>query len=489
MGGWLTIDAKSGAGRPDRGGDGWKSRPLERKLALLAVITALLALLFPAAGRAQERVEVSLEAAVGHALAGSEVVEVAEAGLLRARGDRYQARSGFVPKVHGTLGYGRTLRSEYSALRGEPGDSAGNPFEGLELPFGQENRYDLGLEASQTVFAGGRVVARSRVAEAGVRSAGIGVASARAALELDVTEAYYGAVLSDRLVAIAEATLAQAEATLMQLRSSQQVGESAEFDVLRAQVTRDNQRPVVIQRRADRELAYMRLKQLLNVAMDAQLDLTTELPIRGDLVAVSKGAADAVATTSTADTASAGRAAVRQAAELVSVRENLRRATFAERLPVVALTTQWGRVAYPRAGLPAWDDMRSNWTVGVQVQLPLVTGGAQRGAELKAQADVVEARARLEQTRELAALDARTALERLDAAAATWEASAGTIEQAERAYRIAEIRFREGLSTQVELSDARLMLQQAEMNRAVAARDLAVARTVIRLLPDLPLGR
>ena len=460
---------------------------VEIRLMVLAIILLLLALM-PSVVGAQQVVRLSLEEAVGRALGGSEVVEVAEAGLLRARGDRFQARSGFFPTVSGTLGYSRTLSSEFEALQGIPGDSAGgNPFEGLEnLPFGQKNRYDVGLEARQTVFSGGRVIARSRVAEAGVRSAEIALASARASQELAVTEAYWDAVLSDRLVAIAEASLAQSEATLAQVRASAGVGESAEFDVLRAQVERDNQRPVVIRRRADRDLAYMRLKQLLDLPQDMELELTSELVVRVDDVARAKGgAADGVVE---ADTAASNRGAVRQAEELVTMRENLRRATRAERLPMVQLTTQWGRVAYPKQGLPAWDEMRSNWTVGVQLQLPILTGGAQRGAELKAEADVVEARARLEQTRELAVLDARSALERLESAEAAWAASVGTVEQAERAYRIAEIRFREGLSTQVELSDARLMLQQAEVNRAVAARDVTVARTVVRLLPDLPLG-
>jgi outer membrane protein len=466
----------------------------EIRLVVLVVIVALLALL-PALAGAQEpaaaNVRVSLVEAVDRALRGSEVVDVAEAVVLRARGDRYQARSGFLPKVGGTVGYTRTLSSEFEALRGAPGDStAGSPFDGLgDLPFGQANRYDIGLQASQTVFAGGRIIARSRVAEAGVRSAEVGAASARAEVELDVAEAYWDAVLADRLVTIAEASLAQAEATLAQVRASEGVGESAEFDVLRAQVARDNQRPQVIRRHAERDLSYMRLKQLLNVPLDATLELTTELPV-SDLIARSKGSSDGVrAVGIEADTSSNDRAAVRQAAELVTIRENLRRAARAERLPSIALTSQWGRVAYPKEGVPAWNDMRSNWTVGVQLELPILTGGAQRGSELKAQADVVEARARLEQTRELAALDARTALERLESAESAWEASVGTVEQAERAYRIAEIRFSEGLSTQVELSDARLMLQQADMNRATAARDVEVARTVIRLMPDLPLGR
>jgi outer membrane protein TolC len=50
------------------------------------------------------------------------------------------------------------------------------------------------------------------------------------------------------------------------------------------------------------------------------------------------------------------------------------------------------------------------------------------------------------------------------------------------------VRYRNGVSTQLELTDARLLLQQAEANRAIAARDLQVARARVALLPDLPLG-
>jgi outer membrane protein TolC len=76
----------------------------------------------------------------------------------------------------------------------------------------------------------------------------------------------------------------------------------------------------------------------------------------------------------------------------------------------------------------------------------------------------------------------------LRAAEALWQASAGTVEQASRAYTIAEVRFKEGISTQLELNDSRILLQQAQANRAVAARDLQVARMRMALLPDLPLG-
>ena len=62
------------------------------------------------------------------------------------------------------------------------------------------------------------------------------------------------------------------------------------------------------------------------------------------------------------------------------------------------------------------------------------------------------------------------------------------MEQAARAYDIADLRFREGISTQLELLDARLVLQSAQVNRAQAARDVQVSRARVSLLPDLPLG-
>jgi outer membrane protein len=137
---------------------------------------------------------------------------------------------------------------------------------------------------------------------------------------------------------------------------------------------------------------------------------------------------------------------------------------------------------------PAFGDFRTNWTVGASVQVPILTGGRQRGDELVARADLEQAEVQLRQTEELAALDSRSAWAELVAARAAWEASANTIQQATRAYEIADVRYRAGVSTQLELSDARLLLQQSEVNRAQAARDLQLARARMALLPDLPLG-
>jgi hypothetical protein len=49
------------------------------------------------------------------------------------------------------------------------------------------------------------------------------------------------------------------------------------------------------------------------------------------------------------------------------------------------------------------------------------------------------------------------------------------------------VRYREGISTQLELNDSRILMEQATANRALAARNLQIARMKLALLPNLPL--
>jgi outer membrane protein len=447
----------------------------------------------------------------------SETVGLARADLARAQGQGRQARSAYFPQLTGSASYQRTIRSQFSALssgtdtttapavtcnrfvpnRGLPiaqrldslenavkCASESDPFASFRnLPFGRKNIYRFGLSFSQTLFAGGQLRGQSQAAGAGIRIAVIGLTAARAQVLLDVTGAYYDAALADRLLSIAQATLEQADTTLSQTQLARQVGNLSEFDLLRARVTRDNQRPVVIQRHADRDQAYYRLKQLLDLSLDQPLHLSTEL---GD-TALTESSRVTDVVEKPGDTTTTVRAPVRQAAEGVTAQRGLLRVARGQRWPQVALTSQYAQLAFPEEISPFGTDFVSDWSVSLGLQVPLFTGGRIGGDVAVARANVSQAELRLQQARELAEVDSRNAITQLEAARAGWEASAGTVEQAARAYQIAELRYREGISTQTELLDSRVQLQQAQASRARAARDLQVARMRIALLPALPL--
>ena len=203
------------------------------------------------------RSTLSLDEALRLALPASEAVAIAEQAVKRAQGDVKKARSEFFPQLNGTASYTRTLKSQFGRAGGGGSDSTAttscnrftgdpsqpvttrldslenalncitglNPFAAFgSLPFGQKNQYRLGLDASQVLFAGGRIRAQTRAAQAVERSTRIALTAQEAQLTLDVTQAYYDAALADRLLLIAQGTLLLADSTYDQTRIARKVG-------------------------------------------------------------------------------------------------------------------------------------------------------------------------------------------------------------------------------------------------------------------------
>lgn len=522
-------------------------RVVRGRIAMSSAVAALVASVLGGAGLAAQRspgtlassvtgapIALSLAEAVRLATGTSEQITIARAGSTRARGQVYQARSGFFPQLSTGLNYQKTLQNQFQAISnrtdtGNGGNGTGSDTTGggsladnpLTRIFASPYTTTFTLTASQAIYTGGRTSALVRAANAGREAAAIGLTSAQAQVALTVTSAYYDALLAEDLVTIAESTLVQTERTFRQVQLSKNVGATSEFEAIRASVTRDNQRPVWLQSRTSRDLAYDRLRQLLDLPLTQRLELT-DRPLGGTQAATiattnpsnnTSGGVNAIPITNVnvdpaealridpaveartreavtaTDTTSGNRAPVRQASKSVEIARQTLRSTRAQRLPTIGVSTTYQRLAYPSDGLPrSLADFFPNWTAGFSVSFPFFTGGRVRGEILAAEAGVLEAQAQLKLVEKGAALDARQAIAELEQAEATLQASLGTESQATRAYSIAEVRFKEGISTQLELSETRVQLQQALANRARASRDLAVARVRLQLLPNLPLG-
>ena len=462
----------------------------------------------------------------------SEAVSIAVAAVRRAEGDQVRAQSGLRPQLSAAASYDRALASEFEGVFDSTDTPAVcppfalNPTAGIDarvaeieravdcgavggggffgsgdlsdLPFGRKNTWRASLSFSQNLWSGGRNGAQVSLAAAGHETAQLGLTTTRAQLLFEVTQAYYDAVLSEQLVNIAAATLEQAGATLRQVEAGLSAGTQPEFEVLRARVTRDQQQPVLIRQRVNRALAYLRLKRLLDLPPEADLQLANALedenlppsPSFVERVSVVENALrsnEAADLSITSGLSLPARVAVDQTRATVRTREASLNLIEAQKMPSVSLNSNYARIAYPEnVAAPTFN--RSNWTVGVSMSVPLLTGGRQKGDEQVARAELDQSLLQQRQMEELAALDTRSAWAELLASRVAWESTAGTVQQANRAYEIADVRYGAGVSTQLELSDARVQRQQAEANRAVAARDLQVARARVALLPDLPVG-
>ncbi len=243
-----------------------------------------------------DTVRLTLGEALGRARHGSEEVRLARSEVDLANAQIKATRAGALPQLNANLGYTRTFASSFGggggitipdSLRFSPDSTASLPervryleenagLAGLQgigglfgnLPFGQENAYNVGLSGSQLLYSGGRTGAALRVARSYRSAAQLGLREQEAEIELQVRTAYTQALLAQELEAIATAALQQAEAFLEQERLRQRAGQASELDVLRAEVSRDNLRPQLVQATNAAELAQLELKRLLSLPQE-----------------------------------------------------------------------------------------------------------------------------------------------------------------------------------------------------------------------------
>ena len=341
----------------------------------LAMAIAVSIVACTAAVAQQQPVRLSLGEALARADSASPAVGIARAGIGSAQAGWLRARAGYLPQLSASATYSRALASEFSGLTtAAAADTfpaptnchhyAPNPSlpladrldsieQGLncaanggysidfsKLPFGRANTWTFGLSGSQTLFdrkLGGQLAA----ADAGRDQATIELDAQRAAAVLSAAEAYFDAQLAQRLVEIADSTLAQAQRTFDQTRLEREVGNAAEFDQLRASVARDNQTPVVLQRRAARDQAFLRLRQVLDLPSHVVLQLTTPLSDTGAVPL------PAFAARIPEDTAVASRAPVREAEAALRASDGQLQSARAERLPWSRCRARTPRSTFP----------------------------------------------------------------------------------------------------------------------------------------------
>jgi outer membrane protein len=148
----------------------------------------------------------------------------------------------------------------------------------------------------------------------------------------------------------------------------------------------------------------------------------------------------------------------------------------------------------PRVGLSAGYEANAdtfaaadgtNWTVMLGARWDAYDGGARQASVRAAQARERAAAADAAHLRDMVALEVVRAGAERDTALARLEHAQASVELSDENLRIVQDRYREGLTTLVELLDAEASLTRARFSEITARRDLLVARAAL----ELALGR
>ncbi|HVH67238.1 MAG TPA: TolC family protein [Gemmatimonadales bacterium] len=431
-------------------------------------VALVMAVLFAAAPlRAQtpaDTLRLTLDEAVQRALDQGFAMRLARADVVDAAGHVREEFSSALPQITGSVTYTRQFASIYQGAGASDTSSIGKLFK--NTPFGAPNSWNIQIQATQLLWSGGKVGAGLSAAKSVRQVATLQQAETAADVTYQVKQAYWNAALQGRLLAIAVENVEQARQHLHEVRLYRQAGTRAEYDLLRAEVDAANQEPAVVAARNGYDIAVLDLKRLLNLAADQPISLTTNLD--------SPEATIPVLATDSLD--GPARPALAAADATVNQQEQLLKVARADRWPTLQVSTTYNEQAFPQQVFPgSGDQFRRGWNGEVKLSFPIFLGFRTEGKVAQARAGVLRAEAQRDQTRKQVELEVAQARAEVTHARALLVARRETVRQSQRAQYLAGVRYTNGMATQLEVSDARVAQQQAEVNEVQATRDYFVA--------------
>ncbi|MDD2765235.1 MAG: TolC family protein [Opitutaceae bacterium] len=395
-----------------------------------------------------------LDGALGFALEHNYAIRQARERIKEERGVELEVRSRAIPQVGMSGSYTGNAR-EISGYNPASGSSWG-----------------ISVQARQVVYAGGGVMASVKGARLAREAAVLELEGVINAQLLAVRTQFYAVLLAKEQIGVQEENVQLLGQQLKDARSRFEAGTTSNFEVLRAEVALANGQPPLIQARNDYRLAIEQLRQVLGLSggtTEQGLELVGRLEVAQ---AVSYQLAEALVA------ARAQRPELQQLAKLAAAGAQSVKASRAGYLPEVEVVGGYDWVRSPLSG--AWSERREGWTAGVQAQWNIFDGRATAGRVVQARSQLAQAQLALASATLAVEVQVRQAYSSLLEAWELVQASGKTVEQAQEALRLANVRYGAGTATQLDVLTSQVSLTEARLNQLQAGYGYHVALAALR---------
>ena len=374
-----------------------------------------------------------------------------------------EAYSGAMPVINAIGSYSRYLvipemESDF-VMDGKPVS--------FKMALGRKNNYYGSITLDQPLWIAGKIGIAIKIAKLYKEVAEKRVALGEDELKLQVTQVFYGVIVAAEFMDLTKQTENQIESHLRNAKAMFEEGVISEYALLRAEVELANFHPTVT---ASRE-AYKMAMEGLRIVLG--LEPEEGFTVQGRLEDISP---------ETIELEQALEIAYDSRPDLQQI--SLQKEMFDQLLQIEQRNQYWPSfflsLAYTRQAQDDnfefdnyfWGDGVS---AGISVAVPLFDGFKTKSRVQMAKINLKKNGLLTMQVRDGIRMEIKSALSRIYEAQDKLNASQKAVMQAEKGYRIAEVRYQEGISTQVELLDARLAQTQAQTSELAAKYELIVA--------------
>jgi outer membrane protein TolC len=402
--------------------------------------------------------KLTLDDALRFALENSFAIRQARERLKEQEGLIVEVRADALPNVSASGRYTRDDRDFTQGLAGGRG----------------YQDWTAGVYVRQVLYRGGAVGAALDAARTTREAAVLDLRAVVDEVLLQVRTRFADVLLARERIEVREQGVNLLREQLQTVRNRFEAGSVSQFEVLTAEVALANAQPPLINARNSFRIAVDELRSVLGYRGGFGPDLTKLPEFAGEL------RFDPVQFQLESSLAAARerRPELLRLEQIRLARESGVTVARSGYLPQLYLTA--GYETRKLQASNAFSDSRDGWTAGLEGSWALFDGARTRGQVAQARARLNQARLGVsEQTLDIE-VEVRRALSGLQEAAELAEAAGKVVGQAEEALRLADVRYRNGAATQLDVLQARVALTEAQLNRLEANYRHTVALATVR---------
>ena len=324
------------------------------------------------------------------------------------------------------------------------------------------NAFSNGISVNIPLYTGGLVEGQIDVAKLGKTNAQEEILRVEQATKYSAIEGYYGLLAYQELQGVYHEAVDNLQGHLDNVQAQYNVGTKAKVDVLSSDVSLANAKTTAITADNNVAIAESNLNNILGLPLETKLNLADhQLPFDTYNISLQEAM----------DYAMKYRPEVLQAAIAVQEAERSIEIADAGNKPTVAITggNDWADNTFP--GI---DANKRSWKVAAGVTYNFYDGGATKAKVNQAKQDLLVARETEQKTRESVQLQVKQAYLNIRSAAQKVEETQTVVDQARENYRIQNIRYQAGVGINLDVLDAQLSLNQAQVNHIQALYDYNV---------------
>lgn len=324
-----------------------------------------------------------------------------------------------------------------------------------DVPLVPNSRSSVGLSVNKIIDVSGMIRTGINAAKVNAISAGLNISSTRNDTVLQTKLAYYDVLRAEELLGVSQEAMKNAETRKKTAQALVDAGISSKVDVIRADAAILAAQQSIIGAQNAIEMAKSVLNRIMGVDVNSALDVVKPAEADFKLGVYEDYLNEALAKRPEVDIAAKNM-------DISRLRYKLAQNGMLPSVVLSATTQIDSTYKTPQ-------DKSSS--IGVSVIFPLSDGGETNGRKEQAKAGIESARVAEEDIKSAVALQVKTAYVHVQNAAEKLATANKELEQSTESLRLSRYRYSEGMSSQVELSDAELYFTQAQTNVVNARYD------------------